>query len=305
MVRRALARRRSFAATVVTVLLAVACAPTARSAAAPPSAEPRPAMRMWPAPVPRWFWAWARWFLGRGEFGPLGPRHAPTRPAEAPRYVPEWAWRRLARIQGRPPRGLPSTALERGDRGPQVAALQRALNGARFVAGPADGIFGTKTRYGVIAFEQAHGLAPDGVVGRDEFVEIVRALPPDPPAAAHGDAVYVDTARQILFDVRDGDVARVVPVSTGGGYTYTGLDGRPHVAATPHGTFRVQRKVRGRDASYLGTLYFPSYFTNGYAIHGSESVPPRPVSHGCVRIPLYLARTFFRRLTIGTRIVVA
>jgi hypothetical protein len=52
------------------------------------------------------------------------------------------------------------------------------------------------------------------------------------------------------------------------------------------GSFEVVRKVAGKDRSYLGTLYYPSYFTNRYAIHGSQRVPPGPVSHGCVRIPL-------------------
>lgn len=40
----------------------------------------------WPIPVPRWFWAWARWRL-QGLEG--------TRPKDAPRIIPLWAWRRL------------------------------------------------------------------------------------------------------------------------------------------------------------------------------------------------------------------
>jgi len=31
------------------------------------------------------------------------------------------------------------------------------------------------------------------------------------------------------------------------------------------------------------------YFTGGYAIHGTPSVPPYPASHGCVRIPMWVA----------------
>ena len=40
----------------------------------------------WPIPIPRWFWAWARWRL-RGRKG--------RRPSSAPRAIPAWAWRRL------------------------------------------------------------------------------------------------------------------------------------------------------------------------------------------------------------------
>jgi hypothetical protein len=53
----------------------------------------------WPVPVPDWFWSWARWYLGRGEFAE-GPRREATRPAAAPRHVPGWAWRRLAVMAG-------------------------------------------------------------------------------------------------------------------------------------------------------------------------------------------------------------
>ena len=49
--------------------------------------------------------------------------------------------------------------LKRGDRGPAVAAVQRALGIA------ADGVFGRQTRAAVRAFQAAHGLEVDGVVG--------------------------------------------------------------------------------------------------------------------------------------------
>jgi peptidoglycan hydrolase-like protein with peptidoglycan-binding domain len=241
-------------------------------------------VRTWPVPVPEWFWGWARWYLGRGEFADEGPQ-AGSRPNAAPRYIPEWAWQRLSVMQGGEPTPVPTRTLERGDQGPAVTAMQRALNGARYIAGPADGRFGTKARYAVIAFEKANGLDPDGVVGPDEWLRIVRERRPEPPLADPSGYVYVDLDRQVLFDVQNGTVMRVLPVSTGGGYTYTGLDDQQHVGITPTGTYDVFRKVPGKDKSYLGTLYYPSYFTNGYAIHGSQSVPTEPDSHGCVRIP--------------------
>lgn len=37
-------------------------------------------------------------------------------------------------------------------------------------------------------------------------------------------------------------------------------------------------------------MYNPLYIVGGIAIHGSLDVPPRPVSHGCIRIPMYAAR---------------
>jgi hypothetical protein len=42
--------------------------------------------KLWPVPIPSWWWAWARWRL-QGRKGP--------RPASAPARIPDWAWRRL------------------------------------------------------------------------------------------------------------------------------------------------------------------------------------------------------------------
>lgn len=55
-------------------------------------------MPAWPLPIPGWFWAWARWRLGRGEFKPFGPANPSVRPPEAPRTIPGWAWQRLKLI---------------------------------------------------------------------------------------------------------------------------------------------------------------------------------------------------------------
>ena len=56
------------------------------------------------------------------------------------------------------------------------------------------------------------------------------------------------------------------------------------MALTPEGSFHVERQINGTRISDLGELYRPKYFTGGYAIHGSPSIPPYPASHGCVRV---------------------
>ena len=50
-------------------------------------------------------------------------------------------------------------------RGDDVKALQSMLNVLGFNCGAVDGIFGDKTKAGVIAFQQAKGLVVDGIVG--------------------------------------------------------------------------------------------------------------------------------------------
>jgi peptidoglycan hydrolase-like protein with peptidoglycan-binding domain len=58
--------------------------------------------------------------------------------------------------------------LRFGDRGPRVAALQRAL-GVR-----ADGIFGPRTRAAVREFQRRHGLRVDGIVGPQTRAALAR-----------------------------------------------------------------------------------------------------------------------------------
>ncbi len=65
------------------------------------------------------------------------------------------------------------------------------------------------------------------------------------------------------------------------------------MAVTPSGSFRIERRIKGKRKSYLGLLYDPLYFKGGFAIHGAPSVPGYPASHGCVRIPLHVSRWLF------------
>jgi lipoprotein-anchoring transpeptidase ErfK/SrfK len=122
------------------------------------------------------------------------------------------------------------------------------------------------------------------------------------PGLAH--YVYVDLSQQRLYEVHHGAVTAALPVSTGGGYRYKSSNGSVHVAVTPVGRFRIYSKLAGWHRSYLGSMYYPNYFDGGYAIHGDPYVPRYPVSHGCIRIPMWAARGFYARNGIGTPVFV-
>ena len=94
--------------------------------------------------------------------------------------------------------------------------------------------------------------------------------------------------RQYLLQVRNGRVVRVVHVSTGA------------TGNTPLGRFRVYRKVSGWD----WILWYPLYFLRGFAIHGYPEVPPYPASHGCVRVPMWIAPTLAAAIGYGQTIYV-
>lgn len=55
--------------------------------------------------------------------------------------------------------------LRTGSRGDAVRKLQEMLNAKGYTCGSVDGIFGSKTKAAVLAFQKANGLAADGIVG--------------------------------------------------------------------------------------------------------------------------------------------
>ena len=97
-------------------------------------------------------------YLGAGRMVEAPNRRAPVRIAAArrPGLVakadrPAPGWRAMLPVQ-------------LGERGKAVATVQQRLAANR-VCVAVDGDFGLRTRRAVIAFQRAHGLAADGVVG--------------------------------------------------------------------------------------------------------------------------------------------
>ncbi len=175
-----------------------------------------------------------------------------------------------------------------------VAELTRRLAALGYVAPAPSTSFSADLLDTVYAFQKVQGLARTGVVDAAFWTKLAHPLQPRPRYAGPADHIEVDKARQVLFIVRNGRVASIVAVST------AGLPGK----FTPVGRFAIYRKVLGFDPSPLGTLYDPMYFTGGYAIHGNPSVPPYPASHGCVRVPMWIAPTLYDTNDYGETVYV-
>jgi len=179
---------------------------------------------------------------------------------------------------------LPALAL--GARGPSVAELERRLVARHYALAGVDASFGQDTFDAVLAFQSVHGLPRTGLVDRALWRLLEhRAVP---AARYPGDHVEVDKARQVLFVVRGGKVALVVHVSTGA------------TGNTPLGEWRVYRKVSG----WSWVLWYPSYFLRGFAIHGYPDVPAYPASHGCVRVPMWVATRLYAEIPYGSAIYI-
>jgi lipoprotein-anchoring transpeptidase ErfK/SrfK len=180
-------------------------------------------------------------------------------------------------------------------------ALEQRLADLHYDVGAVDGTWDQATSDAAMAFQKVHGMARTGVVD-DQFIAAV-AGSFDPPAALVPDGephrVEIDLRRQVLFLYEGGGLSAILPVSSGNGEEFCS-EGWCRNAVTPTGSFNVYRQGSGWETGPLGSLYNPQYFEGGVAIHGSESVPAEPASHGCVRIPMGSAEWFPSHVSVGT-----
>jgi peptidoglycan hydrolase-like protein with peptidoglycan-binding domain len=197
--------------------------------------------------------------------------------------VPRAGWTGLYQVVS-PSISAPSLGL--GSHGPAVVALERRLGELHYALRGIDGVYGDDDATAVLAFQKVNGLERTGVVSPELWSRLAHAGVPR--ARAPGDHVEVDKARQVLFLVRGGKVALVVHVSTGA------------TGNTPVGIWHVYSKVPG----WSWVLWYPSYFLRGFAIHGYPEVPPYPASHGCVRVPMWIATRLYAQIPYGSAVVV-
>lgn len=198
----------------------------------------------------------------------------------------------------------PPPGLRTGSRGEEVRALEQRLTDLRFDTGSVDGVYDSSTMHAVMAFQKAYGLARTGRATPDVIERMATApLQTEMVAGGGRTKVEVDLKRQILTLWKDGSLFRVIDVSTGSGQRYC-VDGECAKAVTPGGSYKVTRRITGWRTSRLGRLFNPLYFNGGIAIHGAPSVPAYPASHGCVRIPMYVAGWFPGQVPNGTPVYV-
>ena len=177
-------------------------------------------------------------------------------------------------------------ALGAGSRGPSVLALEQRLARLHYALRGIDGVYDHDTTEAVLAFQKVNGLPRTGRVEAWLWRRLAAAGIPRPLRG--GDYIEVDKTRQVLFVVEAGVVTKVVHVSTGA------------TGNTPLGSWHVYRTVPGWD----WVLWYPLYFKGGFAIHGYPSVPAYPASHGCVRIPMWIAPSLYGAHGRGTTVVV-
>lgn len=117
---------------------------------------------------------------------------------------------------------------------------------------------------------------------------------PAPPTNS-GKAIVVSVGEQRIYAYENGQLVR-------SHLTSTGLPDTP----TVFGDYKIYAKYAADDMSgpdyFLPQVPWTMYFYQGYAIHGTywHNSFGRPMSHGCVNLPVEEARWFYEWAEVGT-----
>ena len=200
-------------------------------------------------------------------------------------------------------RGGPASPSLAPARAEAVNKAEQHLLEIGYWAGPASDKDAARARCAILAFQRVEGRNPTGKLNAADAQAVLEASRPIPRETGYSH-IEVDLQRQVLFVVdQKVGVTLVLPVSSGSGKLYT-FEGKTSRAVTPRGRFTVYRKVSGWRKAPLGMIYYPNYFDQGWAIHGSGSVPNYPASHGCIRIPNATAKELSDITPVGTLVLI-
>ena len=137
-------------------------------------------------------------------------------------------------------------------------------------------------------------------VGQELTIPAAGVFSPDAasapaPPTNQGKAIVVSTQEQRIYAYENGQLVRSHLVSTGRSQTPTVLG--DYAVYVKH----TATNMRGPDY-FLPDVPYTMYFYSGYGIHGTywHNSFGRPMSHGCVNLPIDEARWFFEWAAVGT-----
>jgi hypothetical protein len=207
---------------------------------------------------------------------------------------------------------LPDGSLGPGASGDIVRAYQQRLVDVHFDPGAVDGRYGGEMSYAVQALQKLMGVPRNGRIGPAEAATLATFQYPQPlQANGEPNRTEIDIAKQVITLYENYQVRLITTTSSGSGERYCYNTPRVNPtrricedANTPSGRFTYTEYRDGWDKSPLGQLYNPFYFNGGIAVHGYESVPASPASHGCTRIPMHIAEYFHTLVKVGDPVYV-
>ena len=226
------------------------------------------------------------------------------------------------------PKTVLARTLKLGSSGDDVKAAQQLLKDSGFDPGPLDGEYGPGTLDAVWAFEglvlkrpyaQQVGQLTNDIWQTMQDPIVYKPRRPDNVAGATHMEIYLDLQVAIVFTGNKPTL--ITHISSGTGEKWceivksdTDDKGQPlnppvekdvcGVSKTPGGVFQFYRRYQGNREGPLGGMWNPVYFNFGIAVHGAHNVPSTPASHGCIRIPMFIANYFPKLVAKADRVFV-
>ncbi len=181
-------------------------------------------------------------------------------------------------------------ALHQGQCGDVVVGFKKAIRKMGYIVNSGE-CFGDKTGRGVLAYRKVNDMARSTRAGAGLVKSVFGgkgAYKVRYPNA--GEHVEAPLSKQVLVFTKGDKPFAIYPISSGKSSTPT---------VTGHFEF-----IRTEPGYNSHGMYYSFYFYGGYAVHGYESVPDYPASHGCLRTFIADQPEIFNRIHFGEDIFV-
>jgi len=181
-------------------------------------------------------------------------------------------------------------ALHQGQCGDVVVGFEKAMRKMGYIAN--DGrCYGGKTGRGVLAYRKVNGMTRSMRAGAGLVEKVFSGkggYEVRHPGA--GEHVEAPLSKQVLVFTKGDKPFAIYPISSGKSST-----------PTVTGHFEFIRQEPGYNSH---GMYYSFYFYGGYAVHGYESVPDYPASHGCLRTFIADQPEIYERIFFGEDIFI-
>lgn len=181
-------------------------------------------------------------------------------------------------------------SLHQGQCGDVVVGFKKAMRKMGYIANSGS-CFGGKTARGVLAYRKVNGMSRSMRAGaglvKKAFSGKGGYEVRHPGAGEH---VEAPLSKQVLVFAKGDKPFAIYPISSGKSSTPT---------VTGHYEF-----IRQEPGYNSHGMYYSFYFYGGYAVHGYESVPDYPASHGCLRTFIADQPEIYERIFFGEDIFI-
>jgi hypothetical protein len=181
-------------------------------------------------------------------------------------------------------------SLHQGQCSDAVVGFKKAMRKLGYIANSGR-CFGGKTARGVLAYRKVNEMTRSMRAGKGLVKRVFAGKGGyrvrHPGAGRH---VEAPLGKQVLVFAKGDRPYAIYPISSGKSSTPT---------VTGHFEF-----IRTEPGYNSHGMYYSWYFYGGYAVHGYESVPDYPASHGCLRTFIADQPEIYKRIEYGEDIFV-